>query len=695
MDHPTLDENEPSAAPSPSPAQEPAPKRRFGWGKRALVGITLLVVAAVVLGPALGGNWLRGKIEEQANERVNGSVTIEDLKLSLNGKAVLTGLTVEDAAGNLVASIPRARVDVGLRSVMTGKRDISAVVTDAEIELVRSEDGTWNFEDLVIPSEDDEETSDEDDGEDGSLLDLDLHGRVELVNATVSMRSPETMLTLRNVTAGLGLDGDERGLTIESSMSVFGGTGSAGDFGTRVIVWPKAGPGAKVEELKLTGFDLGVAQELLKLVGSPLEEGSVLAGTLNVEAQGELADLAPDAAFDFQVDGAVDNLVVDMRSDGLQTMAFDDRHASLAMRTSRSTAGAEPKATAKLRGREGKLSADVLYDGASDVGFTADVQVNGLAASAGLEPLLARMHPVFASAQAIQGAAVDASVTSNVAVTYAAPLPLEQLAKGWAELPKEPFNGTGNLSLSEGLVEASPFFQNVLEAFGRPTNPKFDLKPLGFAVNSGRVNYTNPWTWTIQGTETNFVGSVGLAGDIDLRWVVPVTGGLAQQNRVFEAVAGETFEVALGGTLTSPTFNIAGALTGLAQRAAKRELESKLQEEKNRLREKLDEKIQSEIKEKLDETIGGAIGEAVGGDAVKAIDEILGGKVPVKSVEESVKKAVGGGQDVEALLKSADGLWNIGKRREAGILYSRIRKEFPFSPTYLLNKKRIKSRRNG
>ncbi len=708
MDHPTPDQNANDSAPSPAPA----PKRRFGWVKRIAVAMVLLVVAALVVGPALGGKWLRGEIEARANESVNGQVTIEEFKLSLNGKATLLGLTVEDANGQLVARIPRAQVDVGLRSIMTGKRDISAVVTDAEIELVRAEDGTWNFEDLVVPSEPEEE-DDGDEGEGGSLLDLDLHGRVELVNATVSMRSPETMLTLRNVTAGLGLDGDQRGLTIESSMSVFGGTGSAGDFGAKLVVWPKAGPGATISELKVAAFDMGVVQEMLKLVGSPLEEGSVLAGTLNVSAQGQLMDLTPDAAFDFQLDGSIDNMVIDMRTDGLQTMAFDDQHASLAMRTSRSAVGAEPKATLNLRGRDGKLSADVLYDGAAPMGLTADVEVDALAASAGLEPFLARVHPVFASAQAIKGAAVDASVTSSIKVQYAAPLPVEQLMKGWAELPKEPLNGTGSLSMSEGLVEASPFFQKALEALGRPTNPKFNMKPLGFAVDAGRLNYTNPWTWTIQGTETNFAGSVGLAGDLDLRWVVPVTGGLAEQNRVFAAAAGETFEVALGGSLTSPTFNIAGALASLAKRVGKRELDNrlndekdklrqKLEDEKAKLREKLDDKIQSEIKDKLN----GKIGEAVGGDVGKALEELLGGNVPVtapaKVVEETAKKAtdtakkaIGNGKDAAALLKSADGLWSIGRKREAGILYTRIRKEFPLSPTYLLNKKRIKERKDG
>lgn len=680
MDHTNPEEGgHAPAQPSTSPAG-PRPKGRFRWIKRLGVAAVLLVVAAVALGPTLGAKWLRGEMERQAGERVNGKVTIEDLKIGLNGKATLLGLVVEDAAGQLVARIPSARVDVGLRAIMTGKRDISAVVEDAEIELVRAADGTWNFADLVIPSEDDGTDEEEDPSEeDGTLLDLDIHGRVELVNATVSVRSPETMLTLKDIAVGLGLDGKERGLTIESQMSVHGGTGSAGDFAMQAIVWPKAGPGASLSELKISNFDMGVAQETLKLVGSPLEEGSVLAGSLNVTGQAQMADLQPDAAFELSLDGAIDNMIVDVRKDGLQTMAFDDEHASMNLAASRGAVGAEPKAEVKLRGRGDKLSADVHYDGAAAEGLTADIVVDALAASAGLEPLLARVHPVFASAQTISGAAVDASVTSNVHVSYGAPLPVATLAKGWAELPKEPLTGTGSLALSEGLVKASPFFAQVLQAFGEPSNPSFNLKPLGFAVEQGRVNYTNPWTWTIQGTETNFAGSVGLGGDLDMRWVVPVTGGLAEQNRVLRAAAGETLEVALGGTLTSPKFNVASALTNLATRVAKRELDSKLAEEKDRLKDKLNEKV----------------GTAIGGDAGKVIDDVLKGNVPVKSVEDAVKNVLVGGQGADALLKSADKLWDSGSRAEAGVLYKRIRKEFPFSATYLINKKRIKKRQNG
>ncbi|MEM8710839.1 MAG: hypothetical protein AAGG01_07800, partial [Planctomycetota bacterium] len=540
------------------------PKKGRSWLRRLGVVIFLGLVTALFLGPTLLGGWLRGEIERQATARVRGRVTVESVGLSLNGKATLREVVVEDEEGALVAQIPVVRVDVGMRSLLTGKKDVSAVIERPTLEVVRDEEGRWNLEDLVIPSED--PGDDADDDNEGSVPSIGIEGRLEVVDATVSVRSPDTMLQLKSIDAGVGLDGPSRGVTIAADASIFGGEGSVGDFALRAVVWPKAGPGVRLDEISVKGLDLGVVQETMLLVGSPLEAGSRLEGTAAFSGTGSLADLSPDASFQLDVEGELLNLLVDVRSGGLKAIAFDDRKASLELRAERDAVGVEPRATALLRGRDDRLRADVAWDGAASTGLTVQIVVDGLASSAGLEPLLARVHPVFASAQAIEGAAVDATVTSEVEVTYAAPLPLATLSQGWSELPKEPFSGTGSLSVDEGLVAASPFFQEVLEAFGQPANPAFQLKPLGFAVQAGRIAYTNPWTWTIQGTETRFAGSVGLDASLDLRWVVPVTGGLARQNRVFESIEGETFEVGLGGSLTSPTFNVAGALTSLAKR---------------------------------------------------------------------------------------------------------------------------------
>ena len=48
----------------------------------------------------------------------------------------------------------------------------------------------------------------------------------------------------------------------------------------------------------------------------------------------------------------------------------------------------------------------------------ADVHVDGVEASAGLEPLLARVHPAFVGARAVAGANLDALVSSDVRIEY-------------------------------------------------------------------------------------------------------------------------------------------------------------------------------------------------------------------------------------------------------------------------------------
>ncbi len=660
------------------------------------MGLVAILTGGIVAvaGPAIAGSWLRGEIERQANERIRGTVTVDDLSLSLNGKGTLTGLMVVDASGQLVASVPQVKVDVGIRSLLTGKRDISAIVTDAEFELERAEDGTWNFDGLLIPSEeedDGEEDESESDEDEPVLSVLDLHGRIEVVNATVTLRSPDTALTLRDVSFGAGLDGKKRGLTIEAGASLHGGQGSSGDVGLKAVVWPKAGPGAKLTELKLSSLDLGAVQEAMLLVGAPLEEGSRLAGLLSMEANGTLAKLGADAIFSLEASAVIDGLMVDIRSDGMETMAFEDRHATATVRAGRGATGGEPSAALELRGRDDKLRADVEWDGAADVGLTVDVMVDALSASAGLEPLLARVHPVFASAQAIEGAAVDADVTSELHLAYNAPLALEQLQLGWAALPKEPLRATGRLELEEGLVEASQFLQKAFAAFDLDANPTFDMKPLAFALEGDRLRYTDPWTWTIQGTETSFVGSVGLDGGLDLRWNVPVTGGLAEQNRVLRMLADETLSIGLGGTMTAPQFDVAGAVSTLVQRATQEEIArlalereevvaaKKLIQEQREALERERQRLADDIAKKMKEK-----------DALlEEIGVVDGG------VEGITKKVLGDAKDAGALLKEADALWEAGKRKEAGVIYTRIRKDFSLSTTYLFNKKRIKKRRNG
>lgn len=643
------------------------PERRI-W-LRVLSGFAVLLLLVMVAGPPLASRWLRGKIESSANERIDGKVTLGSLSLKLNGKATLEDLVIEDRDGVLVARVPSVRADVGLRSLLGGKKDVAVLVEGAELEVVRRADGSWNLADLL------REAADESEG-DSEPVDVprsppDLEGRIELLDATVTVRSPDTALELRETNVRVGLDGEDREVSLEGGARVFASEGTGGRFVLDAALWPDAGPGARIDEAGVRELDLAIFQEALSLVGSPLEEGSRLSGDVDLVVTGRVSDLDPAAAFEGTASGVATNLEVDVRRDGLRTFAFSDENATLDAQVDRIAGGAQPTARLQLRARDGKVRADATYDGAAQQGFAADVVVDGLNASAGLEPLLARVHPAFASARAIEGAGLDGLVSTNLAIRYDAPLPLDTLAAGWSALPKAPLSGNGSLSIDEGLVETSPFFAKLLAAFDQPTNPTFDLQPLGFAVQAGRLAYTSPWTWTIQGTETNFAGSVGLDGTLDLRWRVPITGGLADQNRFFSEIAGETFEVALGGTLSSPRFDLAGALARVARSAAE-----------NRIREEIED-AESDLRDKAKELLG------------EEIDKVLGGG-EVEETATALEKLLGGGKvDPADLLKKADELWDAGKKKEAAPLYRRIRDEFPLSPVYLLNKKRVKARRNG
>ncbi|MEM9801171.1 MAG: hypothetical protein AAGA20_12660 [Planctomycetota bacterium] len=647
------------------------------WLRRLLGGVLGLVVIALVAGPPLAGRWLRGEVERRAGNYVNGSVELERLSLALNGKAVLTGLTVKDRAGDVVASIPRARLDVGLRSLLTGKKDVALLVEGAQIDLARGEDGTWNVAELPRDVPRAEPPRREGDPGGGGAprppapsSPPDVHGRLEIVDSTVVVRSPETALELRDVHFTIGLDGGDEDTAVRLDASVFGGEGSVGDLHADVSIWPEAGPGLRLVDVSARGVDLGMVAEALRLVGSPLEEGSELAGSVDVVVRGELADLSPDAAFTLEVDGSATALVMALANEGDELFRIDPTDGSVQLRAARDGVGSEPRASATLLAKDGKLAAAVTWDGAAERGLVVELDVDALDASAGLEPYLERVHPAFATANALEGASLGGLVTSHVTIEYDAPLPLATLTGGGlAELPTEPFRGTGSLSVDEGLVRTSPFVSELLEAFGEPANPTFDLKPLGFAVDAGKISYTNPWTWTIEGTETRFVGSVGLDRTLDLKWVVPVTGGLAQQNRVFRTLEGETLEVGLGGTLTSPDLRIADVLSSFVETLT-------------------ESKIEDEIRRGL-EDLGG------GDAATDALQDILGGGDPAKALENAASGILGSDADAATLLKEADRLWNAGKRQEAAQVYRRIRKEFPLSPTYLINKSRIKGRRNG
>lgn len=278
---------------------------------------------------------------------------------------------------------------------------------------------------------------------------------------------------------------------------------------------------------------------------------------------------------------------------------------------------------------------DLAPSGDGATRSTLGVHAVDCGANSGLAPLFALIHPAFAGIELTQGR-IEGRFDLALDVAYDGPLTLEQLESGWSALPKQPISGKGRFELRGATLLGSPLMA-LLEDFGIDTSRSVDLKPIEFAIERGRLSYTQPWTWTLSGVETTFSGSIGLDQSLDLAWNVPVTGKLVERYSFLSILEGSVIRVPLHGTVKKPKLELESLLTDLASQAAKQELGSRL---------------------------------GLGGGGEKNDHA----------------------NDPTALLKEADRLWDEGKKTEAAAIYKRIRDEFEISLVYLLNKDRIKDR---
>ncbi len=254
-----------------------------------------------------------------------------------------------------------------------------------------------------------------------------------------------------------------------------------------------------------------------------------------------------------------------------------------------------------------------------------------LRANPELSPLLSLVHPAFAATKLTNGE-LDGLLDLSLDLSYDAPLSVEALQGGWAALPKQPINGSGRFELRSARLANSPLLE-LLEGFGVDVGA-LDIPPIDLTIRKGRVSYPRPWVWTLSGVETTFAGSVGLDQTLDMTCSVPISGMLIERFDFLGPLEGETIEIPLRGTVTSPQLETQELFRDLALKAAKKGLGSRI---------------------------------GLGGDGEAEND-------PAK------------------ILSRADQLWDGGKKSEAAALYARLRDDFKLSLTYVLNKDRIKER---
>lgn len=663
------EEEELTQAPAPGKGSGAPDRRPRRLHVRLGAALVLVSGALLVAAPGLISSWARARAEEAIGARIDGSASIAELRVGLNGKVRLSGLEVTDATGQLVALVPEARFDLGIRSLLLGKRDIALRVTGVQVELVQGEDGRWNVAELLRADGTAEP------GEAGARereplpeTPPDLEGRLELLDATVTVRSPRSVLELRDVHLRVGLDGDAREFSVEGGARLAGGDGDAGTFLLDGALWPDARAGLRIDEVSLRGLELGAVQEALHLVGRPLDEGSRLVGDVDLVAHGSFAGFDPAGRFGFEAELVGRDVDVAVVEGGERAFAFEDREPRASVAVQRALVGAQPTAILDLNARGGDIVVQGGWDGAAEPAISAAVSMRDVEASTGLDRWIARVHPALASAAAIEGAAVEGLVSTDVAVSYDGALRFEDLLSGAPAFDLDLVAGAGDLSVAEGAVTSSPLFSELLTALGEPAVSGFDLAPLGFHVAGGRIVYTRPWTWTISGTRTRFEGGVGFDGALALRWVVPVTADLARRSGLLRSLAGETLVIPLEGTLDAPRLDVSSALGQLAAGAIEGEA-----------RALLEGVIEGEAASVLDVLLGG------GGPADPGA-----GRAPGSDPEPA--HLLASGADAATLLREADRLWRTGREAEAAGIYRRLRDGYPLTAAYVMNKRRIEAR---
>jgi len=260
------------------------------------------------------------------------------------------------------------------------------------------------------------------------------------------------------------------------------------------------------------------------------------------------------------------------------------------------------------------IHAEVDLDGGAKV----ELKLARVPLDSRMGPILELLHPALSAA----GGNLDGALDGGVAIQHGGPVigaSEDQLLKG--------ISGAGRIEIRDGTFAGSQFLGQMMTALAMEKRD-VKLKPLEFRIADGRIVYDKPWQWTISGSDTTFTGSIGLDRTLDMAWHIPVTEALASKLKVAK---GQTYEIAIKGTVTHPKLDMKGA-----------------------------------IKQAAEEKLEGA--------AKKGLEDLLGGKD-----EKKAKK----------LLEEADALQAQGKKAEAAEKYRKIKDDYGRTRVYKDNKERI------
>ena len=640
-------------------------KRRRLWPK-LLVFALFVGLGSLLCAWFLAPGLIASRIEAELEKSLAVDATVTGVSLSIKGGADIESIRLVDLEGREVVNLGDIQAQTSLGSLIKGELQGEATLGVARLQLIQEQDGTWNLESLSRAgkggaTEGQPESAPQGQGS-GGLPDLDFTFRAPAIDVQLTWEdgsSDRVRLDLAAVLRG-GQAAELERLKVNSSF--LKGTLEGGVENLSQWLADPTNPlrlrGVKAE---LTYIPDELQRVLTHFAEVELEGAEE--EPLTLEAQGDLAELTPEGLLrdiEAQLEAGVGRLtVLDFTAQGKVRAQLGGGRLTLT-----SDLG--------LNGGAFDLEADLdaagllSETGARDTTFSVGLADVGIGAE--LAPLLAALHPMLAANQALAKGGLDGTVDARVSFSVEAPLILAQLQEDPDSFPLNALSAEGSLGLAAALSDL-PLVGELSQALGVDLKDGAVLKPFAFSIRDGRVGYDKPWTWTIDGLPTSFTGSVGLDRSLDLVWRVPITERLANKSTLLQRLSGKDLAIPMGGTLLDPKLDLAGALQGVAGDALRETLEDEL----------------------LDQLEGIGLDDLTGGgDLGGALDQ-LENQLGLGGDSDSNAKS-GELNDPVKLFAEANRLWKAGDRAAAQPLYRRIEKEFRLSPTYLLNKKRIKKR---
>jgi len=201
-------DDQPGSRPS-GPEKKSAARRVVFWG--IVVFFTLIItpfVLVVTLGPTVAASLVPGAIRSASGE-IDGTLDVDDVRLSWLGGAKLEGLRLVDTDGSLIARFD-ARTDRGILGLLKDPRDLGTLTLSGELNLEREDDGRFNIQRVfkVQPGAEGERGDSADwdysvdepgDGADvhigGAEFNIPIDARLLAENIVVRIKDPELLTT--------------------------------------------------------------------------------------------------------------------------------------------------------------------------------------------------------------------------------------------------------------------------------------------------------------------------------------------------------------------------------------------------------------------------------------------------------------------------------------------------------------------